>query len=153
MLSRRDALKLSALFTAAGALPLLKSFEARAEEADAPVRIGYLPITDATPLLVAHANGLFEAEGVKAEKPVLLRSWAQLIEAFISGQVNVVHLLSPMTIWARFGSKAPAKVVAWNHVGGSALTVAPESNRWPISAARPSPFPSGIRSTMWWCRR
>ena len=122
-LSRRDALKLSLLFTAAGALPLLK---ARAGEADAPVRIGYLAITDATPLLVAHANGLFEAEGIKAEKPVLLRSWAQLVEAFIAGQVNVVHLLSPMTVWARFGSKVPAKVVAWNHVGGSALTVAPE---------------------------
>jgi NitT/TauT family transport system substrate-binding protein len=127
-LSRRDALKLSALFTASGALPLLKAFEARAQEPDAPVRIGYLPITDATPLLIAHANGLFDAEGIKAEKPVLLRSWAQVIEAFISGQVNVIHLLSPMTVWARFASKAPAKVVAWNHVSGSGLTVAPEIN-------------------------
>jgi NitT/TauT family transport system substrate-binding protein len=36
-----------------------------------------------------------------------------------------VHLLSPMTVWARFGAKAPLKVVAWNHVDGSALTVAP----------------------------
>ncbi|MBF3241072.1 efflux RND transporter periplasmic adaptor subunit [Pseudomonas aeruginosa] len=34
--------------------------------------------------------------------------------------------LSPMTVWARYGSKVPAKVVAWNHVGGSGLTVAPE---------------------------
>lgn len=125
--SRRDMLKLSALFTAAGALPLLKAAEARAQ-ADDPVRIGYLPITDAAPLLIAHANGYFDAEGIKAEKPVLLRSWAQVIEAFISGQVNVIHLLSPMTVWARFGSKAPAKVVAWNHVSGSGLTVAPQVN-------------------------
>lgn len=118
--SRRDILKL-------GALPLLTSLQARAaSEPDAPVRIGYLPITDATPLLVAHANGLFDAEGIKAERPVLLRSWAQVIEAFISGQVNVIHLLSPMTVWARYGSKVPAKVVAWNHVGGSGLTVAPD---------------------------
>ncbi len=125
--SRRDILKLGALLTAAGALPLLTSLRARAAaEPDAPVRIGYLPITDATPLLVAHANGLFEAEGIKAERPVLLRSWAQVIEAFISGQVNVIHLLSPMTVWARYGSKVPAKVVAWNHVGGSGLTVAPD---------------------------
>ncbi|WP_444436173.1 ABC transporter substrate-binding protein [Pseudomonas sp. A6] len=125
--SRRDILKLGALLTAAGALPLLTSLRARAaSEPDAPVRIGYLPITDATPLLVAHANGLFEAEGIKAERPVLLRSWAQVIEAFISGQVNVIHLLSPMTVWARYGSKVPAKVVAWNHVGGSGLTVAPD---------------------------
>lgn len=127
--SRRDFIKLSAMLTAAGALPLVNMGRARAAaEPDAPVRIGYLPITDATPLLVAHNNGLFEAEGIKAERPVLLRSWAQVIEAFISGQVNVIHLLSPMTVWARYGSKVPAKVVAWNHVGGSGLTVAPEIN-------------------------
>ena len=127
--SRRDLLKLSAILTAGGALPFLRAYEARAEEKDAPVRIGYLPITDATPLLVAHGKGFFEAEGLQAEKPVLLRSWAQILEAFISGQVNVVHLLSPITVWARFGSKAPAKVVAWNHTSGSALTVRPEINR------------------------
>ncbi len=126
--SRRDLLKLSALLTATGALPLLKSYEARAQEADAPVRIGYLPITDATPLLVAHGKGFFDAEGVKADKPVLFRSWAQILEAFISGQVNVVHLLSPITVWARFGSKAPAKVVAWNHTSGSGLSVSNDIN-------------------------
>lgn len=127
-ISRREMMRLSALFTAAGAAPLLRTYEARAQEADAPVRIGYLPITDATPLLVAHGKGFFEAEGLKADKPVLLRSWAQVLEAFISGQVNVVHLLSPMTVWARFGSKAPAKVVAWNHTGGSGLSVGPQIN-------------------------
>lgn len=126
-MSRREWLKLASLFTVAGAAPLLRSFDARAAaEPDAPVRIGYLPITDATPLLVAHNNGHFDAAGLQAEKPTLLRSWAQLVEAFLSGQVNVVHLLSPMTVWARYGSKAPAKVVAWNHVNGSALTVAPD---------------------------
>ncbi|MFC3692334.1 ABC transporter substrate-binding protein [Chenggangzhangella methanolivorans] len=121
--SRRDAVRLAALFTAAGAAPLLKAAEARAQSPDKPVKIGYLPITDATPLLVAHGKGFFDKEGLKAEKPVLFRSWAQIVEAFVSGQVNVVHLLSPITVWARFGSKAPAKVVAWNHTGGSGLTV------------------------------
>lgn len=123
--SRRDALRLAALFTAAGAAPLLRARQARAQ-ADAPLRIGYLPITDSTPLLVAHANGLYEAEGLRAQKPVLMRSWAQLVEAFLAGQVDVVHVLSPMAIWARYGSKAPAKVVAWNHLDGSGLTVLPE---------------------------
>ncbi len=122
--SRRRFLKLSALFTAAGALPLLQGFErAVAAEPDAPVRIGYLPITDATPLLVAHQRGLFQQQGLTVEKPRLFRSWAQIVEAFLSGQVNVVHMLSPMTIWARYGSKSPSKVVAWNHVCGSALAI------------------------------
>lgn len=126
--SRRQMLRLSALLTASGALPLLKAYEARAAKADESLRIGYLPITDATPLLVAHGKGFFEEAGIKAEKPVRLRSWAQVLEAFISGQVNAVHLLSPMTVWARFGSKAPAKVVAWNHTSGSGLSVLPHIN-------------------------
>ena len=124
--TRRDLLKLATLLTTAGALPLLAQHrQALAAKTDQPLRIGYLPITDATPLLVAHNNGLFQQQGLNVEKPRLFRSWAQLVEAFLSGQVNAVHLLSPMTVWARYASKAPVKVVAWNHMSGSGLTVAP----------------------------
>lgn len=124
--TRRDLLKLASLLTAAGSAGLLSAFKAQAQPSpNDPVRIGYLPITDAAPLLIAHQRGLFEEAGIKAEQPRLFRSWAQLIEAFISGQVDVVHLLSPMTIWARYASQVPARVVAWNHINGSALTVAP----------------------------
>lgn len=119
--SRRDFLRLAALLTSSLALPPL----ARAANPNDPVRIGYLPITDASPLLVAHSRKLFEAQGLEVEAPRLFRSWAQIVEAFMAGQVNVVHLLSPMTVWARYGSRFPAKVVAWNHMSGSALTVAP----------------------------
>ena len=125
--TRRDWLRFSALATAAGAAPLLRAGDARAQADkgdDQPVRIGYLPITDATPLLVAHGRGLFEAEGLMVEKPRLFRSWAQVVEAFVGGQVNVIHLLSPSTLWVRYGTRFPAKVTAWNHVNGSALTVA-----------------------------
>jgi NitT/TauT family transport system substrate-binding protein len=128
--NRRQFLKLSALFSAAGALPLLQASRlARAAQPNAPLRIGYLPITDATALLVAHHNGLFQKQGLEVEKPRLFRSWAQIVEAFLSGQVNAVHLLSPMTVWARYGSGSRAKVVAWNHMAGSALTVLPEVNQ------------------------
>lgn len=122
--SRRDFLKLSALLTSAGALPLLDASAARARDPDEPVRIGYLPITDATPLLVAHGKGLFEEEGLQVEKPIRFRGWSQITEAFLAGQVNVVHLLSPITVWARYNSNTPARVVAWNHTSGSGLTVA-----------------------------
>lgn len=123
MSSRREFLKLASLFTAAGAMPLLQKAAFANADPNAPLRIGYLPITDATPLLVAHANGFFEEEGVKVEKPVMFRSWAQLVEAFLAGQVNIIHLLSPMTVWARFASDAPVKNVMWNHLAGSAITV------------------------------
>lgn len=127
-MTRRDVLRLSALAGAA-ATPLLRAGDASAQAArgdDQPVKIGYLPITDATPLLVAHGRGLFDQQGLKAEPPRLFRSWAQIVEAFVAGQVNVIHLLSPATLWVRYGARFPAKVVMWNHVNGSGLTVLPE---------------------------
>lgn len=130
-MTRRDFLRMSALATAGVAAPLLFAGDAQAQNFkgdDQPVKIGYLPITDATPLLVAHGRKLFEAQGLQTEKPRLFRSWAQIIEAFVSGQVNVIHLLSPATLWVRYGAKFPAKVVAWNHTNGSALTVANDIN-------------------------
>ena len=125
-MSRRDFLRMSALGTAAAASPLLFAGDAMAQNfkgSDQPVKIGYLPITDAAPLLVAHGRRLFQAQGLEAQAPKMFRSWPELIEAFVAGQVNVIHMLSPATLWVRYGSKFPAKVVAWNHTNGSALTV------------------------------
>jgi len=130
-MTRRDFLRMSALTGAAAASPLLFAGDAMAQNFkgdDQPVKIGYLPITDAAPLLVAHGRKLFEQQGLKVETPRLFRSWAQIIEAFVAGQVNVIHLLSPATLWVRYGSKFPAKVVAWNHINGSGLTVQNEIN-------------------------
>ncbi|MCS6997218.1 MAG: ABC transporter substrate-binding protein [Casimicrobiaceae bacterium] len=119
-LTRRDLLRLTALLSGTCAIPRLS----RAADALEPVRVGYLPITDAAPLLIAHARGLFAAEGLRVEPPRVFRSWAQLVEAFMAGQVNVVHLLSPIPVWARYGAaQFPMKVVAWNHMAGSAITV------------------------------
>ncbi|MEY3681109.1 MAG: hypothetical protein RL547_1722, partial [Actinomycetota bacterium] len=88
------------------------------------IRVGYLPITDASPLLVAHATGAFDAQGFDAASPTLFRSWADLVEAFQAEQVDVVHLLMPLAVQLRFGAGLPVKVVAWNHTNGSALTAA-----------------------------
>ncbi|HVW29602.1 MAG TPA: ABC transporter substrate-binding protein [Polyangiaceae bacterium] len=96
-----------------------------AADARETVRVGYLPITDAAPLLVAHGRGFFDAEGLAADRPVLLRSWPQIAEAFQARQIDVAHLLMPMTVWLRFSEHYPVKVVAWDHVDGSALTVTP----------------------------
>jgi NitT/TauT family transport system substrate-binding protein len=126
-LTRRSFLT-AAIASAAGlaSLNLLKAQTSSGKETQQPVKIGYLAITDSTPLLIAHANKLYEAEGLNAEQPVLFRSWAQISEAFIAGQVNVVHLLSPIAIWLRYNKRFPAKIVAWNHTNGSALTAQPD---------------------------
>ena len=117
--SRRTALDL----LAGGALMAsLGGMRAIAAE-DEVVRIGYLPITDATPLLVAYAKGFFEAEGLEVERPTLIRSWPALVEAFAGHTFNLVHLLKPIPVWMRYNNNVPVKIAAWCHTNGSALVV------------------------------
>ena len=100
---------------------------ARAAPDDEIVRIGYLPITDATALLVAYAKGFFKDEGLQAERPTLMRAWAPMVEAFAAGKFNLVHLLIPLPVWMRYNNHVPVKLVAWAHVNGSAITVGPHA--------------------------
>lgn len=90
---------------------------------DEVLRIGYLPITDATVLLVAHAKGFFEEEGIKAERPTLIRGWSPLIEGFAAGKFNLVHFLKPIPIWMRYNNGFPVKIMSWAHLNGSGLVV------------------------------
>ncbi|WP_062213565.1 ABC transporter substrate-binding protein [Streptomyces sp. NBRC 109706] len=109
----------------AAAADLARHGGAGGRRPDGPLRIGYLPITDASPLLLAHGRGLFDDAGVPVARPVLFRSWASLAEAFTTRQVDVVHLLMPLAVQLRYRLGADVKVLAWNHTNGSALTVAP----------------------------
>ena len=123
-ISRREWLDIMAMgglatLTGSLAFPRLSS----AAIADEVVRIGYLPITDATALLIAHANGYFKDEGLKAEQPTLIRGWSPLIEGFVAGKFNLVHFLKPIPIWMRYNNKFPVKLMAWAHTNGSALVV------------------------------
>ena len=140
-LSRRDFVRLGLLTGAAGVTgsallggcrPSDQKGEhaqpARSASSEEPVlKIGYLPITDATPLLIGHSQGFFEAEGLKVEKPVLMRGWPEVAEGFLAGNFNLVHLLIPIPIYMRFAQNHPVKVVAWNHMNGSGLTVGVKS--------------------------
>lgn len=89
------------------------------------LRIGYLPITDAAPLLVAHGDGYFAQQKLIVGRPVLFRSWSSLMEAFLTRQVDLIHLLMPSAVQLRYVLGADVKVVSWNHTGGGAITVAP----------------------------
>ena len=137
---RRDVFRAFGIATTAGAGAALLAACGTAPSSGAPasqsapaaggapetkaLRIGYLPITDATPLLLAHAQGLYKNEGLEPEKPTLFRGWAQIAEAFQARQVDVAHILMPTAVWMRFSQSFPVKLVAWNHTDGSALTVA-----------------------------
>lgn len=120
-ITRREWLDIMAMGGLAAALAGMPA-PTRASD-DETVRIGYLPITDATALLVAHANGYFKEEGLKAEKPTLIRGWSPLIEGFAANKFNLVHFLKPIPIWMRYNNNFPVKLMAWAHTNGSALVV------------------------------
>lgn len=88
------------------------------------LRIGYLPITDASAILLAHEGGFLRRAGVPSAKPVLFRSWEALAQAFVVGEVDAVHLLMPFALQLRIATAAPVKVVSWGHTNGSALVTA-----------------------------
>jgi len=119
--SRRRSLDFLAAGGLAAAMGGLGASPARA--ADDKLRIGYLPITDATALLVAHAKGFYKDEGIDAEAPQLMRGWSPLVEAFAANKLNLVHLLKPIPLWMRYNNQVPVKIVAWAHTNGSALVV------------------------------
>jgi NitT/TauT family transport system substrate-binding protein len=127
-LTRRDTLDqlarggLAALLAAGGLAPV----RARAAEDDV-LKIGYLPITDAATLLVAHAKGYFEDAGLKVQPPTMVRSWSALVEGFAAGKFDIVHLLNPVPVWMRYNNHYPVKILAWGHTNGSGLVVGADS--------------------------
>lgn len=126
--TRRNTLDMLAKGGAAALLAAAGMSASPAHAADdETLRIGYLPITDATALLVAHAKGFFEEAGVKAEKPVMMRSWSSLVEGFIMGKFNLVHLLKPIPVWLRYKNHMAVKVLAWAHTNGSGVVVGKNS--------------------------
>lgn len=129
VLSRRRLLHGAVgLAAAGGAFGVAELAHAALQEpatGNAGLRVGYLPITDAAPLLVAHRSGLYQPGAVSPGKPVLFRSWAALAEAFVTGHVDVVHLLMPMAVQLRYTLGGGVRVLGWNHTNGSSLTVAP----------------------------
>jgi len=127
-LTRRDFVRLSSGLAVAAPLVGLTGASlltgcARPKTAEPKLKIGYIPILDASPLLIGHAKGFFAEQGIEVDKPVLMRGWPELSEAFIAGTFNFVHLLLPLPIYMRYAQRRPVKVVAWNHMNGSAITV------------------------------
>ena len=105
---------------------MLSGRPVRAEQ-DERLRIGYLPITDATALLIAHAKGFYKDEGLDVEDPQLVRGWSPLVESFTAGKFNLVHFLKPIPLWMRYNNSVPVKIMAWAHTNGSALVVGKET--------------------------
>jgi NitT/TauT family transport system substrate-binding protein len=80
--NRRDFLKTSAIGLGAvlGGYPLLQGCSKSPESSGSSGKAGskkvtscYLPITDATPIILAHELGYYRELGLESDKPVLIR--------------------------------------------------------------------------------
>lgn len=91
-----------------------------------PVTIGFVPIACASPLLAAQGMDLFKKHGVQVQ----LRKysgWADLWTAYATGELDVAHMLSPMTIAANAGvtdATRATEIAFTQNTNGQALTLA-----------------------------
>jgi len=125
-LNRRDFLLNTLLMTGMAGLPAplwAKKNLLEMNEQPPALKIGYLPIADATALLVADAHGYFAEQGLEVASLTKVSSWAQLVRGFFTQQFNVVHFLKPIPIWLRYNHQVPVKIMLWAHINGSAIVV------------------------------
>lgn len=77
-----------------------------------PVRIGFIPLADCAPLLVAREQGLFRRHGVRVELSCEV-GWATIREKLLYGQVDAAHAIAGLALAMRLGlSTPPCRVVA-----------------------------------------
>ncbi|MDZ4289686.1 MAG: CmpA/NrtA family ABC transporter substrate-binding protein [Prosthecobacter sp.] len=77
-----------------------------------PVRIGFIPLADCAPLLVAKERELFRKHGVKVELSCEV-GWATIREKLLYNQVDAAHAIAGLALAMRLGlSTPPCRVVA-----------------------------------------
>ncbi|MEL7049227.1 MAG: ABC transporter substrate-binding protein, partial [Pseudomonadota bacterium] len=69
---------------------------------DTDVRIGFIPLTDAAPVIVAQELGFGKAEGLQIHL-IKETSWATMRDRLAVGQFDAAHMLAPMPIASNLG--------------------------------------------------
>jgi nitrate/nitrite transport system substrate-binding protein len=90
------------------------------------LKIGFIPITCATPLIVAHPLGSYAQEGLNVEV-VKTAGWALIRDKMLNREYDATHFLSPMplAITLGLGSTArPMNVATVQNTNGQAITLA-----------------------------
>ncbi|SDB54151.1 CmpA/NrtA family ABC transporter substrate-binding protein [Belnapia rosea] len=89
------------------------------------LRLGFVPLTDAAPLLVAQELGLFDAVGLRVALTAE-PSWAALRDKLAFGALDAAHMLGPMPIALAAGLtgvKAQVTVAAGLGANGNTITI------------------------------
>ena len=66
------------------------------------LRVAWVPLTDAAPVIIAREMGFAAAEGIVLEL-VQARSWALLRDFLAAGAVEAAHMLAPMAVARAMG--------------------------------------------------
>ncbi|MEQ1710248.1 MAG: CmpA/NrtA family ABC transporter substrate-binding protein [Hyphomicrobium sp.] len=130
---RRAFLKAVGATTAAAALaevfPILTAADALAaggvpEKKD--LKVGFIPITCATPIIMAHPMGFYTKQGLNVEV-VKTAGWAVIRDKTLNREYDAAHMLSPMPLAISLGlgsTAVPFTVPAIENVNGQAITLA-----------------------------
>ena len=121
--------KSTAMAAIASVLPIA-SLQAMAEEKGAlekkDLKVGFIPITCATPLIMAYPLGFYRQQGLNVEV-VKTAGWAIIRDKMLNKEYDATHFLSPMPLAISLGlgsTATPMNVATIQNVNGQAITLA-----------------------------
>jgi nitrate/nitrite transport system substrate-binding protein len=90
------------------------------------LKIGFIPITCATPIIMAEPMGFYKKYGLNAQV-VKASSWAMIRDLSINKESDATHMLSPMPLSISMGigsQEVPYVMPAVENINGQAITLA-----------------------------
>ncbi len=107
-----------------GALQAMAQERGPLEKKD--LKIGFIPITCATPLIMAHPLGFYQKQGLNVEV-VKTAGWALIRDKMLNKEYDATHFLSPMPLAISMGAGSnavPMNVATIQNTNGQAITLA-----------------------------
>ena len=107
-----------------GAMQAMAQDKAPLEKKD--LKIGFIPITCATPLIMAHPLGFYKEQGLNVEV-VKTAGWALIRDKMLNKEYDATHFLSPMPLAISMGvgsNAVPMEVATIQNTNGQAITLA-----------------------------
>ncbi|HCY17519.1 MAG: nitrate ABC transporter substrate-binding protein [Curvibacter sp. GWA2_64_110] len=89
------------------------------------LKIGFIPITCATPLIMAHPLGFYSKQGLNVEV-TKTAGWALIRDKMINKEYDATHFLSPMPLAISMGlgsNATPMNVATIQNINGQAITM------------------------------
>ncbi len=90
------------------------------------LKVGFIPITCATPIIMAHPLGFYTKQGLNVDV-VKTAGWAVVRDKTINKEYDAAHMLSPMPIAISMGlgsNPIPFSVPAIENINGQCITLA-----------------------------